>query len=56
MMARDAIERRFGVQFAFQNRHRAAVFRLTATTACAAFTSPRGPAGQPASRARRLLN
>ncbi|HEX7162056.1 MAG TPA: hypothetical protein VF223_12570 [Trebonia sp.] len=23
MMARDAIERRFGVQFAFQNRHRA---------------------------------
>src|ERR1700728_4474351 len=38
---RDAIERRFGVRLAFQNCHRAAVFRSSATDALAAFTSPR---------------
>ncbi len=38
---RDAIERRFGVRLAFQNCHRAAVFRPAATAAIAAFTSPR---------------
>lgn len=45
MMASDsmraAIERRFGVRLAFQNCHRAAVFRPSAITAHAAFTSPR---------------
>jgi hypothetical protein len=38
---RDAIERRFGVRLAFQNCHRAAVFRPSATAALAVFTSPR---------------
>jgi hypothetical protein len=38
---RDAIERRFGVRLAFQNCHRAAVFRPSATAAIAAFRSPR---------------
>jgi uncharacterized protein len=38
---RDAIERCFGVRLAFQNCHRAAVFRPAATAAIAAFTSPR---------------
>ena len=38
---RDAIERRYGVRLAFQNCHRAAVFRPSATAALAAFTSPR---------------
>jgi hypothetical protein len=45
MMASDAmraaVERRFGVRLAFQNCHRAAVFRPTATAAIAAFRSPR---------------
>ena len=45
MMASDsmraAIERRFGVRLAFQNCHRAAVFRPAAAAAYAAFTSPR---------------
>ena len=38
---RDAIERRYGVRLAFQNCHRAAVFRPSATAALTAFTSPR---------------
>ena len=45
MMASDAmraaIERHFVVRLAFQNCHRAAVFRPAATAAIAAFTSPR---------------
>jgi hypothetical protein len=45
MMASDAmraaIERRFGVRLAFQNCHRAAAFRPSASAALAAFTSPR---------------
>jgi hypothetical protein len=45
MMASDAmraaIERRYGVRLAFQNCHRAAVFRPSATAALTAFTSPR---------------
>jgi hypothetical protein len=45
MMASDAmraaIERHFGVRLAFQNCHRAAVFRPSATAARAKFTSPR---------------
>jgi hypothetical protein len=45
MMASDAMraafERRYGVRLAFQNCHRAAVFRPSATAALAAFTSPR---------------
>jgi hypothetical protein len=38
---RGAIERHFGVRLAFQNCHRAAVFRPGAEEAYAAFTSPR---------------
>ena len=38
---RGAVERRFGVRLAFQNCHRAAVFRPSATAALTAFTSPR---------------
>jgi hypothetical protein len=38
---RAAIERRYGVRLAFQNCHRAAVFRLGATAAHAEFTSAR---------------
>jgi hypothetical protein len=38
---RDAIERHYGVRLAFQNCHRAAAFRPSATAALAAFTSPR---------------
>jgi hypothetical protein len=38
---RAAIERHYGVRLAFQNCHRAAVFRPSATEALAAFTSPR---------------
>ena len=45
MMASDAmrgaIERHFGVRLAFQNCHRAAVFRSEAAEALAEFTSPR---------------
>jgi uncharacterized protein len=45
MMASDAmraaVERHFGVRLAFQNCHRAAAFRPSATAALAAFTSPR---------------
>lgn len=45
MMASDsmraAIERRFDVRLAFQNCHRAAVFRPSAVSAHTAFTSPR---------------
>ena len=45
MMASDAmrgaIERHFGVRLAFQNCHRAAVFRPGAEQALAEFTSPR---------------
>src|ERR1700761_9213593 len=45
MMASDAMraaaERRFGVRLAFQNCHRVAVFRPSATAAIAAFRSPR---------------
>jgi len=44
MMASDAmrgaVERHFGVRLAFQNCHRAAVFRPGATAAHAAFISP----------------
>jgi hypothetical protein len=38
---RAAIERHYGVRLAFQNCHRAAVFRPSATAALAAFTSSR---------------
>ena len=38
---RAAVERHFGVRLAFQNCHRAAVFRPSATAAIAAFRSPR---------------
>jgi hypothetical protein len=38
---RAAIERHYGVRLAFQNCHRAAVFRPSAATALAAFTSSR---------------
>ena len=38
---RAAIERRYGVRLAFQNCHRAAAFRPSATAALAAFTSAR---------------
>ncbi len=38
---RAAIERHYGVRLAFQNCHRAAVFRPGAATALAGFTSPR---------------
>lgn len=45
MMASDAmraaVERRYGVRLAFQNCHRAAVFRPDASAALAAFTSAR---------------
>ena len=45
MMASDAmrtaVERRYGVRLAFQNCHRAAVYRPDATTALAEFTSAR---------------
>jgi len=37
---RAAIERRYGVRLAFQNCHRAAVFRPDALAALAEFTSP----------------
>jgi hypothetical protein len=37
---RGAIERHYGVRLAFQNCHRAAVFRPAALTAPAEFTSP----------------
>jgi hypothetical protein len=38
---RAAVERHYGVRLAFQNCHRAAVFRPSATGALAAFTSSR---------------
>jgi hypothetical protein len=38
---RAAVERHYGVRLGFQNCHRAAAFRPTATAALAAFTSPR---------------
>jgi len=38
---RAAVERRYGVRLAFQNCHRAAVFRPAATAALAGFTSAR---------------
>jgi hypothetical protein len=38
---RGAIERHYGVRLAFQNCHRAAAFRPTATAALAEFTSTR---------------
>jgi hypothetical protein len=38
---RAAVERHYGVRLAFQNCHRAAVFRPDATTALAEFTSAR---------------
>ena len=38
---RAAVERRYCVRLAFQNCHRAAVFRPSATAALAAFTSAR---------------
>jgi len=38
---RAAVERHYGVRLAFQNCHRAAVFRPDATAALAAFTSAR---------------
>jgi NucS shadow ORF len=38
---RAAVERHYGVRLAFQNCHRAAVFRSSATGALAAFTSSR---------------
>jgi hypothetical protein len=45
MMASDAmraaVERHYGVRLAFQNCHRAAVFRPDASAALAEFTSPR---------------
>ncbi len=38
---RAAVERRYGIRLAFQNCHRAAVFRPTAAAAFAEFTSAR---------------
>jgi hypothetical protein len=38
---RGAVERHYGVRLAFQNCHRAAVFRPSAVAALAAFTSAR---------------
>jgi hypothetical protein len=38
---RAAVERRYGVRLAFQNCHRAAAFRPSATAALAEFTSAR---------------
>jgi len=38
---RAAVERHYGVRLAFQNCHRVAVFRPSATAALAAFTSSR---------------
>jgi hypothetical protein len=38
---RGAVERHYGVRLAFQNCHRAAVFRPSATAALAEFTSAR---------------
>lgn len=38
---RSAVERHYGVRLAFQNCHRAAVFRADATAALAEFTSAR---------------
>jgi hypothetical protein len=38
---RGAVEHHYGVRLAFQNCHRAAVFRPSAIAALAAFTSPR---------------
>jgi hypothetical protein len=38
---RGAVEQHYGVRLAFQNCHRAAVFRPSAIAALAAFTSPR---------------
>jgi len=38
---RAAVERHYGVRLAFQNCHRAAAFRPSATAALAEFTSPR---------------
>ena len=38
---RESLEGHFGVRLAFQNCHRAAVFRLGAARALAQFTSPR---------------
>jgi hypothetical protein len=38
---RAAVEQHYGVRLAFQNCHRAAVFRPSAVAALAAFTSPR---------------
>jgi hypothetical protein len=38
---RGAVERRYGVRLAFQNCHRAAVFRPEAAAALAEFTSAR---------------
>jgi hypothetical protein len=38
---RAAVERHYGVRLAFQNCHRAAVFRPEAAAALAEFTSPR---------------
>ena len=38
---RAAVEQHYGVRLAFQNCHRAAVFRPSAIAALAAFTSPR---------------
>jgi hypothetical protein len=38
---RSAVERRYGVRLAFQNCHRAAVFRPAAAAALAEFTSAR---------------
>jgi len=38
---RGAVERHYGVRLAFQNCHRAAVFRPSAARAHAEFTSPR---------------
>ena len=38
---RAAVERHYGVRLAFQNCHRAAVFRPETAAALAEFTSPR---------------
>jgi len=57
MMASDAmrtaVERRYGVRLAFQNCHRAAVFRPDASAALAEFTSARS---QPLSQSPELRN
>ena len=59
MMASDAmrtaVERHYGVRLAFQNCHRAAVFRPDATAALAEFTSARAQLLNQSPELRQLL-